>query len=99
LTQRDLQPLGNADIVHNQTAGLAANHPVHAGDGLHQALALHGLVHIHRGHARRVEAGQPHIQTMPDEADRQAFWPASPGRGRSPCRSGCADATLSPDCG
>jgi hypothetical protein len=40
---------------------LSLEHAVDASDGLHQAVALHRLVHVHRVQARRIEAGQPHI--------------------------------------
>ncbi len=58
---RSCEVLRNADVIHDQAGRLVAEHPVHAGDGLHQAVPLHRLVDIHRVHARRVEAGQPHV--------------------------------------
>ena len=36
-------------------------HAVHARDGLHQPVAAHRLVDVHRVQARRVEAGEPHV--------------------------------------
>ena len=59
--ERLLEFLGQAEIVHDQTAGLVAEHAVDAGDGLHQAVAAHRLVHVHGVQARRVEAGEPHV--------------------------------------
>ena len=59
--QRRLQLVGNADVVHHQTAFLVAEHTVDTGNGLHQVVALHGLVHVHRVAAGRIEAGQPHV--------------------------------------
>ena len=56
-----LQRAGDADVVHNQAALLAAAHAVHAGDGLHQVVALHGLEHVHGRQARDIEAGKPHV--------------------------------------
>ena len=45
--------------LHRQPAGLVAEDAVNAGDGLHESVARHRLVGIHRVHAGRVEAGQP----------------------------------------
>ena len=59
--ERRLQFVGNADVIHHQAALLVLEHAVHPGDGLHQVVALHGLVHIQGMHAGRVEAGQPHV--------------------------------------
>jgi hypothetical protein len=56
-----LQVLGDADVVHHQTPGFAAKDPVDAGDGLHQVVAAHGLIHIHGVEAGGIEAGEPHI--------------------------------------
>lgn len=56
-----LQRLGNADIVNYQSALLARKHTVHAGDGLHQIVAAHGLIDVHRGQRGHVEARQPHV--------------------------------------
>ena len=61
LPERVLEVLGDADVVHDQPGGLVAEDAVDAGDGLHQPVALHRLVDIHRVHAGRVEAGQPHV--------------------------------------
>ena len=46
---------------HHQAARLIPEDPVHARDGLHQSVAPHGLVQVHRVQARRVEAGEPHV--------------------------------------
>ena len=56
-----LQLVGQAEIVHHQAAGLVLEHPVDPGDGLHQPVAAHRLVHVHGVQAGRVEAGQPHV--------------------------------------
>jgi hypothetical protein len=56
-----LEILGNADVVHDKAGGFVAKDAIDAGDGLHQAVAAHRLVHIHGVHAGRIEAGQPHI--------------------------------------
>ena len=61
LPERALEVLRDADVVHDQPRRLVAEDAVDAGDGLHQPVALHRLVHIHRVHAGRVEAGQPHV--------------------------------------
>jgi hypothetical protein len=67
--QRLLQLVGEAQVVHDQAAGLVLEHAVHAGDGLHQPVAAHRLVDVHRVQARRVEAGQPHV-AHDDELER-----------------------------
>ncbi len=59
--QRLLQLVGEAEVVDDQPARLVLEDAVHAGDGLHQAVAAHRLVDVHRVQARRVEAGQPHV--------------------------------------
>ena len=61
LAERALQVLGDADVIHHQAGGFVAEHAIDTRDGLHQAVALHRLVHIHGVHAGRVEAGQPHV--------------------------------------
>jgi hypothetical protein len=58
--QRLAQALEHAVVVDDQAVFLAAAHAVDAGDGLHQRMALHGLVQVERGQAFHVEAGQPH---------------------------------------
>ena len=55
------QLVGEAEIIHHQAAWFVAEDPVHPRDGLHQPVAAHRLVGIHRVQARRVEAGQPHV--------------------------------------
>ena len=59
--QGPLQLVGEPEVIDDQPAGLVLEDAVHAGDGLHQAVASHRLVHVHRVQARGVEAGQPHI--------------------------------------
>ena len=59
--QGALELIGEAEVIHHQAAGLVAEHPVDAGDGLHQAVALHRLVGIHGVQAGRIEAGEPHV--------------------------------------
>ena len=61
IRQRGLQFVGDADVVHDQTAWLVLEHPVHPGDGLHQVVAAHRLVDVHRVQAGCVESRQPHI--------------------------------------
>ena len=61
MAQRVFEPLGDADIIHDEARGLVAEHAVDAGDGLHEPVALHRLVEIHRVHAGRIEARQPHV--------------------------------------
>ena len=59
--QRVLQLGGDADVIDHQPARLVLEDAVHAGDGLHEVVAVHRLVHIHRVAAGRVEAGEPHV--------------------------------------
>ncbi|MCY1512902.1 hypothetical protein D9M68_473800 [compost metagenome] len=59
--ERRLQFVGNADVIHHQATLLVLEHPIDPGDGLHQVVALHRLVDIQGMHARRIEAGQPHV--------------------------------------
>ena len=59
--ERAAQGVGQAEIIHDQAAGLVLEDAVDAGDGLHEAVALHGLVHIQGVERGRVEAGEPHI--------------------------------------
>ena len=61
LDERLLQVREDADVVDDQAAGLVAEGAVDAGDGLHEAGALHRLVDVHGVHRRGVEAGQPHV--------------------------------------
>ena len=55
-----------AEVVHDEAARLVPEHPVHTGNGLHQPVAAHRLVHVHGVQARGIEAGQPHV---PNEHD------------------------------
>ena len=55
-SQRLLQIRRDAQIVHDQAAGLVAVHAVHPGDGLHQGMALHGFVQIHGVQTGHVKA-------------------------------------------
>lgn len=41
--------------------GLVAEDTVHAGDGLHKGVALHGFARILRLQAGSVKTGQPHV--------------------------------------
>ena len=52
---------GNAHIVHHQAALLIPENAVYAGDGLHQVVSGHGLVHVHGGQGRYVKTGEPHV--------------------------------------
>ena len=58
--------VGQAQVVDYQATGLVLEHPVHPGDGLHQPVAPHRLVHVHRVEAGRVKAGEPHIPHQHD---------------------------------
>jgi hypothetical protein len=61
LPKRALKVLRNADVVHDQTGRLVTEDAVDAGDGLHEPVSLHRLIHIHRMHTGGIESGQPHI--------------------------------------
>ena len=82
--QRLLQLVGEAEIIHDQPARLVLEHAVHAGDGLHEAVAAHGFVQIHRVQARRVKAGQPHVAD--DDDLERVFAVLEPFRQRLPAR-------------
>src|SRR5208282_3724873 len=56
-----LELVGQADVIDHQAAGLVPEHAVDPGDRLHQSVAAHRLVGVHRVQAGGVEAGQPHI--------------------------------------
>ena len=56
-----LELVGQAEVIDDQAAGLVPEDAVDPGDGLHQAVALHRLVDVHRVQAGGVEAGQPHV--------------------------------------
>ena len=56
-----LQLGSEAEIVDDEPAWLVLEHPIDAGDGLHQAVAAHWLVDVHRVQARRVEPREPHV--------------------------------------
>ena len=63
------QLVGEAEVVHDEAAGLVLEDAVDAGDGLHEAVAAHGLVDVHGVQAGRVEAGEPHVA---DDDDLEA---------------------------
>ena len=56
-----LELVRESEVVDHQAAGLVLEHAIDAGDRLHQAVAAHRLVDVHRVEARRVEPGQPHV--------------------------------------
>ena len=53
--------VSQAEIIHDQATGLVAIDAVDARNGLHEAVALHGLVDVHGVKRRHIETGQPHI--------------------------------------
>ena len=55
-----LQVPEHAHVVDDETVVLVGEHPVGAGDGLHQQVVAHRFVEIHRRRRRRVEPGEPH---------------------------------------
>ncbi len=91
--QRLLQLVGEAEVVDDQAAGLVLEHAVDARDRLHQPVAAHRLVDVHRVQARGVEAGQPHVAHDHElervRRGRGSAWPAP--RGAACC--GCAAAS------
>ena len=58
--ERLLEVPEHADVVDDQPVVLVGEHPVGAGDRLHQRVVAHRPVEVDRRHARRVEAGHPH---------------------------------------
>ena len=59
--ERPLQLVGEPEIVDDEAARLVPEHAVDARNRLHQPVAAHRLVDVHRVQARRVEAGEPHV--------------------------------------
>jgi len=59
--QRTLEFMSESQVIDNKTAGLVLKHAVDPGDGLHQPMAAHRLIHVHGVQARRVEAREPHV--------------------------------------
>ena len=55
------QGSGDAHIVHYQAAFLITENAIHAGDGLHQVMPGHRLIHIHGAQRRDIKTRQPHI--------------------------------------
>ena len=55
--QRPLQFVGQSQVIDDQSARLVPEHAVNPRDGLHQPVAAHRLVHVHRMQAWRIEAG------------------------------------------
>src|SRR5690606_15025275 len=48
-------------VVHHKAARLVLEHPVHTGDGLHESMPAHGLVHVHGVQTRCIEPSEPHV--------------------------------------
>jgi hypothetical protein len=59
--ERSFQLIGDSDVIHHQAALLVLEYAVDPGDGLHQVMALHGLVDVQRVNAGSIKAGQPHV--------------------------------------
>ena len=60
-SQRLLELVGQAEIIHDESTGLVLEHAVHPCDGLHESVVPHRLVHVHGVQAGGVEAGEPHV--------------------------------------
>ena len=56
-----LQCTCDTDIINDQTALFITEHSVDTGDSLHQIIAHHRLIDIHRCKGRHIKACQPHI--------------------------------------
>lgn len=56
--KRGLQFVGKTEVVHHQTAGFVAKDPIHPGDGLHEPVPAHRLIHVHGVQTRGVGARQ-----------------------------------------
>ena len=50
LAQCILEVLRDPDLIHDEPGGLVAEHPIDAGNRLHQPVAFHWLINIHRVH-------------------------------------------------
>ena len=59
--ERLLELVGESKVVDHEAARFVAEHSVHPGDRLHEAVPLHRLVGIHRVQAGRIKACQPHV--------------------------------------
>ena len=78
-----LQLVGQAQVINHQTTGLVAEHAIHPRNRLHQPMALHRLVGIHRVQAGRIEPGEPHVP-HDDDAERVAAVLEAVGELRAP---------------
>src|SRR5206468_183671 len=67
--ERLLQLRCKPEVIDHESPRLVAEYAVHARDRLHQTVAAHRLVHVHRVQARRVEAREPHVAHK-DDAQR-----------------------------
>jgi hypothetical protein len=56
-----LEFLRQTQVIHHESARFVLEDAVDPRDRLHQPVAAHRLIHIHRVKARRVEAGEPHV--------------------------------------
>ena len=59
--ERLLQLVGQAEVIDHEAARLVLEDTVHAGNGLHESVATHGLVGVQGTEAGGVEARQPHV--------------------------------------
>ena len=61
LVHRGFKCRGNAHIIDNQTAFFIFENAIDTGDCLHQIVAMHWLIDIHRCQRGHIKARQPHI--------------------------------------
>ena len=56
-----LQCRGNTNIVDDKTALLVPEDTIYPGDRLHEVVAGHRFIYVHRCQRRHIKAGKPHI--------------------------------------
>lgn len=61
-----LEFVSDAKIIDHQPAGLVSENAIHTRDRLHERMAAHGLVNVHRVQRRYVKAGEPHVTNYDD---------------------------------
>ena len=59
--QCTLELVGEADVIHHESARLVPANSVDARNGLHQPMAAHRFVHIHGVQTRCIETSEPHV--------------------------------------
>ena len=61
LLHGSLECLGDADVIDDETTFFAGEDAIDACNGLHEVVAAHGLIDVHGGERRHIEAREPHV--------------------------------------